>query len=179
MLQSAEHPCTPGSGTDTGCSGYSFSVPYLENAGSLRVKRMKISSQTKRMIPGYSQVYKTLDGDKRIQLRNIPAGSVIDWGHILDEYHGGETDEQKQAIAQLMYWVGVGCKMSYGGSSAAGFPEGVKALINYFGYDDGTHIESRGNFTASAWEDLLYNELLTGHPIAFAGTNTVVEPYSH
>ena len=39
----------PGSGTDTGCSGYSFSVPYLENAGSLRVKRMKISSQTKRM----------------------------------------------------------------------------------------------------------------------------------
>ena len=71
-----------------------------------------------------------------------------------------------------MYWVGVGCKMSYGGSSAAGFPEGVKALINYFGYDDGTHIESRGNFTASAWEDLLYNELLTGHPIAFAGTNT-------
>ena len=51
--------------------------------------------------------------------------------------------------------------MSYGGSSAAGFPEGVKALINYFGYDDGTHIESRGNFTASAWEDLLYNELLT------------------
>ena len=129
-------------------------------------------AETKRMIPGYSQVYSTVDGDKRVQLRNISAGSVIDWDNILNEYHGGETDEQKQAIAQLMYWVGMGCKMSYGGSSAAGFPEGVKALINYFGYDDGTHIESRGNFTAAAWENLLYNELLSGHPVAFAGTNT-------
>jgi hypothetical protein len=60
-------------------------------------------AETKRMIPGYSQVYSTVDGDKRVQLRNIPAGSVIDWDNILNEYHGGETDEQKQAIAQLMY----------------------------------------------------------------------------
>ena len=71
-----------------------------------------------------------------------------------------------------MYWVGMGCKMGYGPSSAAGFPEGVNALVNYFGYDDGTHIESRGNYTIAGWNELLYNELATGHPIAFAGTNT-------
>jgi len=128
--------------------------------------------KTKRMIPGYAMTYNTSEGEKRVQLRNIPSGSVIDWDNILNEYHGNETDEQKNAIAELMYWVGVGCKMSYGSSSGAGFPEGVKALINNFGYDDGTHIESRGNHTAQSWDDLLYNELATGHPIAFAGTNT-------
>ena len=41
-------------------------------------------SQTKRMIPGYSQVYSTVDGEKRVQLRNIPSGSVIDWNNILN-----------------------------------------------------------------------------------------------
>jgi len=129
-------------------------------------------AKTKRVIPGYVMTYNTAQGEKNVQLKNIPSGSVIDWDNILDEYHGEETDAQKQAIAELMYWVGLGCKMGYGASSGAGFPEGVKALINYFGYDDGTRIESRGSYTAQGWEDLLYNELVTGHPIAFAGTNS-------
>lgn len=129
-------------------------------------------AQTKRMIPGYAQKYQTTQGEKSVQLRNIPSESVIDWANMLDDYHGNETEDQKNAIAELMYWVGLGCKMGYGASSAAGFPEGVNALINYFGYDDGTHIESRGNHTIASWNELLYNELATGHPIAFAGTNT-------
>jgi len=129
-------------------------------------------AQTIRLIPGYSQNYETEQGEKRVQLRNIPSGSVIDWANMLDEYHGGETEAQQQAVAQLMYWVGIGCKMGYGLSSAAGFPEGVNALINYFGYDDGTHIESRGNYSAEGWHNLLYNEIADGHPVAFAGTNS-------
>ena len=129
-------------------------------------------SETIRMIPGYYQNYNTTAGKKSVLLHNIPEHSRIDWDNILPDYYGGETDEQKTAVAQLMYWVGLGCKMGYGASSAAGFSEGVKALINYFGYDDGTHIEARHNHSIQSWHDLLYNELATGHPIAFAGTNT-------
>ena len=129
-------------------------------------------SETIRMIPGYYQNYNTTAGKKSVLLHNIPEHSRIDWDNILPDYYGGETDEQKTAVAQLMYWVGMGCKMGYGASSAAGFSEGVKALINYFGYDDGTHIEARHNHSIQSWHDLLYNELATGHPIAFAGTNT-------
>ena len=128
--------------------------------------------KTLRMIPGYALTYPTSEGEKRVQLRNIPAGSVIQWENMVDNYVGGETEAQQQAVAELMYWVGVGCKMGYGPSSGAGFPEGVKALINYFGYDDATRIESRGNYTAAAWDNLLYSEIAKGHPIAFAGTNT-------
>ena len=128
--------------------------------------------KTLRMIPGYALTYPTSQGEKRVQLRNIPAGSVIQWENMADNYVGAETEAQQQAVAELMYWVGVGCKMGYGPSSGAGFPEGVKALINYFGYDDATRIESRGNYTAAAWDNLLYGEIASGHPIAFAGTNT-------
>lgn len=127
---------------------------------------------TTRTIPGYLQHFNTDQGDKAVQLRNIPANSIIDWENMLDIYGDHDSDQQQLAISQLMYWVGLGCKMGYGPSSAAGFPEGVNALIRYFGYDDGTHIESRSNHTIQSWDELLYHELETGHPIAFAGTNS-------
>ena len=132
----------------------------------------KYPSATQRTIPGYVQHFDTNQGDKSVQLRNIPANSAIDWEHMLDVYGNNDSEQQQQAVAQLMYWVGLGCKMGYGPSSAAGFPEGVNALKRYFGYDDGTHIESRSNHTIRSWDDLLYKELETGHPIAFAGTNS-------
>ncbi len=127
---------------------------------------------TKRTIPGYVKRFETDNGDVSVQLRNIPAGSVIDWDNMLDVYHGDESEAQQTAVAQLMYWVGLGSKMDYGPSSAAGFPNAVNALVRYFGYDDGTHIESRSRHSIESWNNLLYNELLTGHPIAFAGTNS-------
>ena len=127
---------------------------------------------TTRTIPGYVQHFATSQGDKSVQLRNVPSNSVIDWDNMVDEYDGDETESQQQAVAQLMYWVGLGCRMGYGPSSAAGFPDAVNALKRYFGYDDGTHIESRYQHTLQSWTDLLYNELATGHPVAFAGTNS-------
>ena len=132
----------------------------------------KYPASTKRTIPGYVQYFDTDKGSKSVQLRNIPANSVIDWEQMLDAYGDHDSEQQQQAVAQLMYWVGLGCKMGYGPSSAAGFPEGVNALKRYFGYDDGTHIESRSNHTIRSWDELLYKELETGHPIAFAGTNS-------
>ena len=129
-------------------------------------------AETKRYIPSYDVEYDTDNGKVKKRINGIPAHSVIDWDNILDEYHGSETALQDTAIAQLMLWVGVGCKMGYGPSSGAGFSAGVNALINYFGYDDGTHIAQRGNYTIEGWSSLLYTEIATGHPIAFAGTNT-------
>lgn len=127
---------------------------------------------TTRTIPGYVQRFSTDQGDKTVQLRNIPSNSVIDWSNMLDVYGNQDSGQQQQAVAQLMYWVGLGCKMGYGPSSAAGFPEAVNALKRYFGYDDGTHTESRSNHTIRSWDELLYRELETGHPIALAGTNS-------
>ena len=129
-------------------------------------------AETQRYIPSYEVEFKAGDNTIKKRLDGIPAHSVIDWDNILDVYTGNETAQQDTAIAQLMYWVGVGCKMGYGPSSGAGFSEGVKALVNYFGFDDGTHIEQRGNFTIEGWSNLLYTELANGHPIAFAGTNS-------
>ena len=129
-------------------------------------------SELKRSIVGYIQKYNTDAGEKNVRLNTIPTGSVIDWDNILDNYNGSENEAQQMAIAQLMYWVGMGCKTDFNASSSAGFPEGIKALVSSFDYDDGIHIENRGKYTIQGWHDLLYQEIATGHPIAFAGTNT-------
>lgn len=128
--------------------------------------------KTKRTIPGYIQKFSTDQGEKSERLNSIPAGSVIDWDNILDHYNGSETENQKKAIAQLMLWVGMDCKMSYGPSSASGYSEGIDGLVNYFDYDDGTHVASRGLYSLQAWDDLIYNEIATGHPVPYGGQNS-------
>ena len=129
-------------------------------------------AKLKQSISGYIQTYNTSAGTKNVRLNTIPKESVIDWGNILDNYNGFETEAQQNAIAQLMYWTGMGCKMNYGPSSGAGFPEAIKALVNCFDYDDGIHIENRSKYTIQGWHDLIYQEIASGHPVAFAGTNS-------
>lgn len=109
-------------------------------------------------------------GGKTITMPSIPKGTKIDWDNMTDTYSSSSTDAQKNAVAELMVYVGTGCKMGYGPSSGAGFAEGIKALIYSFGYDDGSHVEFRRNYGIGEWTDLLYNELKNNHPIAFAGT---------
>lgn len=105
----------------------------------------------------------------QISMPSIPKGTEIDWANMTDIYDGQSTDEQKNAVAELMVYVGTGVKMGYGPSSGAGF-NGGKPLAEYFGYDDATHSEYRSNYTLDEWTDLIYNEIATGHPVAFAGT---------
>lgn len=112
----------------------------------------------------------TSGGGKQITMKSVPRGTKIDWENMTDTYSQASTEEQKNAVAELMVLVGQGVKMGYGPSSGAGFSEGVKALRNYFGYDDGTHVEFRGNYTIGEWTDLLYDEIANNHPVAFAGT---------
>ena len=155
-----------------GTLGYRCATGCVATAIAQVMAYYRYPDATIRTIPGYVQRFSTNQGEKSVQLRNIPANSVIDWSNMLDVYGNHDNAQQQQAVAQLMYWVGLGCKMGYGPSSAAGFPDAVNALKRYFGYDDGTHIESRSNHTIRSWYDLLYNELETGHPVAFAGINS-------
>ncbi len=132
----------------------------------------RFPEKTKRYIPSYKVEYDTSRGKHDFTVPGVAANSVIDWDNMCDVYSGNETEAQQTAVAQLMHWVGVGCKMGYGASSAAFMGNALQALTTYFGYDDGSHMESRGNHTIASWSDLLYSEISTGHPLAFAASNT-------
>ena len=129
-------------------------------------------AQLKRSIPGYRQTYNTTQGEKAVTLNTVPIHSVIDWDNILDNYDGSATEAQRQAIAQLMLWVGMTCKMNYGEQSSSGYSEGIDGLVNYFDFDDGTHVAKRDLYTAKSWNELIYNEIASGHPVPYGGQNS-------
>ena len=123
-------------------------------------------------IPGYVQYYNTWWGLVSVPLNPEPSGQPIVWDKILDKYDGSETDEQRLAAAQLLYWVGLGSKMNYDRSSSTLLDFSIGTLIANFGYEKGAHIAHRSEYSLQGWHDLLYSELANGHPIPFSAYNS-------
>ena len=96
----------------------------------------------------------------------------FDWDNMLDVYGTGATDEQKEAVATLMYSVGVGAKMSYGLSSGAYLSDAYRALIGNFDYDKSLKYAERMFYSINEWNDLIYNEVSNGRPVLYAGYNS-------
>ncbi|HBC28722.1 MAG TPA: hypothetical protein DC006_03440 [Prevotellaceae bacterium] len=134
----------------------------------------KHPSRIRKNIPPISNTYTLDNGAKKtVTTKAVRVGTKIDWDNMADNYTGSETQEQKDAVANLMYYVGQSVGMGYGASSGAGFGSNVSsAFIDYFGYDDGAYTASRTDYTIDGWFDLIYNEIASGHPVGFAGWST-------
>lgn len=119
-------------------------------------------------IPGYQNhtIYKDGTG----YMNAIPAGTALDWANMLDTYTGGETDAQKDAVANLMMYCGVAVEMHYTkDASSASNSKIPDALKNYFGYSRGTRYVSRSNYSDNDWDNLIYNEIASGRPVIYGG----------
>lgn len=134
----------------------------------------KYPARIRKNIPSISNTYTLDNGTKKtVTTKVVRVGTKIDWDNMADNYTGSETQEQKDAVGNLMYYVGQSVGMGYGPSSGAGFGSNVSsAFINYFGYDDSAYTASRSDYTIDGWFDLIYNEIAAGHPVGFAGWST-------
>ena len=94
--------------------------------------------------------------------------TTYDWGNMIDDYDVNSTQEQKEAVATLMWHCGVSVNMYYasGGSSAHLFPS---SLIDYFNYSDDLHAEYRQD--DESWMSLLKADLDLGRPVYYEGSN--------
>ena len=102
---------------------------------------------------------------------NYPAlpSVTFDWDSMTDTYDASSSEESKQAVAELMHYVGRSVRMGYGPSSGAASVNTVNALKNYFGYDKNMYYTSHDRYTYQAWEDLIYSELAAGRPVLMNG----------
>ena len=119
-------------------------------------------------IPGYQNhtIYKDGTG----YMNAIPAGTALDWANMLDTYTGGETDAQKEAVANLMMYCGVAVKMEYTKDASSASNSSIPdALKKYFGYSRGTRYVSRSNYSDDDWDNLIYNEIASGRPVIYGG----------
>lgn len=93
-----------------------------------------------------------------------------DWDNMLDSYDGFFSQQQADAVATLMYHVGVAMGMNYTPSeSGSSLYRTVSALSEHFGYDKSAKYVSRDYYTNAAWEDMVYEELAAHRPVLYAG----------
>jgi len=82
------------------------------------------------------------------------------------------TDTERDAVATLMYHVGVACHMNYGPHSSAAHTELSFGYMNrFFKYIEGTVI-SPDNYPEVEYHSILQKELQNNRPIFYAGNNT-------
>jgi len=97
------------------------------------------------------------------------ANTTYDWKNMLKKYTSSATTAQKNAVATLIYHVGVASNMNYGtASSGANTNAAVKSLLTYFDYDpaiDVCKLDYSGEDNTQA--SIVY-ELQNGRPVLFS-----------
>lgn len=97
----------------------------------------------------------------------------FDWANMRNYYKGNYTEEEAQAVSQLMYAAGLTVEMDYGMSQSAGNIRMVPgALSQNFGYDKSGYEANRFEYSDEEWEELIYQELAARRPVVYNGGPT-------
>lgn len=101
---------------------------------------------------------------------------AYDWDNMLDTYiPGAYNDTQKAAVARLMKACGYSTKMSYGmGGSGTLSRFAAEALVKNFSYNASIQYCERNYYSATEWEEMIYQELESGRPVLYGGQSSSV-----
>ena len=132
-------------------------------------------TETADVIPAYTT------NSNNYSVDAIPAGSVINWSNIQQEYglykdenlvvhNEPYNDVQADAVAELLLYCGASVSMDYGtGSSGAMSTEIPFALIHYLGYKNTAQLLNRDSYSSNDWDEIIYHEMISGRPVLYSG----------
>lgn len=127
----------------------------------------KYPKQLKTDIPGYVNQWNGIP----MEIPTITQEEgVYDWDNMLPKYNkeANATQQQKDAVAKLMYHCGAAVQMNYGPESAASVS--ATKLAKYFGYDADLMMDlNRSTFTLDKWMQIIDTELAAGRPVLYSG----------
>ena len=127
----------------------------------------KYPMQLKADIPGYVNRWNGIPMEIPTITREE---GVYDWDNMLPKYNkeANATQQQKDAVAKLMYHCGAAVQMNYGPESAAAVS--ATKLAKYFGYDADLMMDlNRATFTLDKWMQIIDTELAAGRPVLYGG----------
>ena len=125
-------------------------------------------------------------------LNDYSFGRKYDWDNMLlnyysfyypeDEIYSTDTQEQRNAVAQLMLDCGIMSKMSYGsyytdGSSAV-TSDAILGLTEYMYYDKGIEILERDSHSRADFLSRLKNNINTCGPAIISGTTAAISGHA-
>lgn len=127
----------------------------------------KYPKQLKADIPGYVNRWNGIPMEIPTITREE---GIYDWDNMLPKYNkeANATQQQKDAVAKLMYHCGAAVQMNYGPESAAAVS--ATKLAKYFGYDADLMMDlNRSTFTLDKWMQIIDTELAAGRPVLYGG----------
>ncbi len=118
-------------------------------------------------IPGYTTYSKGIEVSSIASTAPFPTKELLKDTYITED---NRSEEEKNAVAELMYYCGVSIEMDYTNNSSGAFSCDVpNALVKYFGFDTTVRLEIRGDYSYAGWIDLIYGELAAERPVMLAG----------
>lgn len=130
----------------------------------------KYPKQLKADIPGYVNRWNGIP----MEIPTITQEEgIYDWDNMLPKYNkeANATQQQKDAVAKLMFHCGAAVRMSYGPESGAAVSS--SKLAKYFGYDADLMMDlSRSSFTLDKWMQIIDTELAAGRPVLYGGQSS-------
>lgn len=130
----------------------------------------KYPKQLKADIPGYVNRWNGIPMEIPTITREE---GIYDWDNMLPKYNkeANATQQQKDAVAKLMYHCGAAVRMSYGPESGAAVSS--SKLAKNFGYDADLMMDlSRSSFTLDKWMQIIDTELAAGRPVLYGGQSS-------
>ncbi len=104
-------------------------------------------------------------------MSELPA-TTFDYSIMNDWYDKEEnTSAGAQETARLVRYCAQSVKMDFGQSSSSATSQ-RNAFVYYFGFDKDAQQLARTDFTATEWEDMVYNELANGRPVFISARKT-------
>lgn len=110
--------------------------------------------------------------------------STYDWDNMSEVYSRDEqtgkplySEQQANAVSQLMYDCGIASNMGYGvdevGGSGATLGDALSGFIRHFNYDSSAKLEYHLYHTDEEWEKLIYDNLKEGMPVFYTASDTL------
>lgn len=98
--------------------------------------------------------------------------TTFNWANMKNDYSNGYTSDEREAVANLMFYCGLSVNMNYGSTSYAHLCDIPDALKNYFGYNKSTKHVTRSFYSEGNWTDLIYYELSLNRPVLYGGQSS-------
>lgn len=99
-------------------------------------------------------------------------GLSFDWNKMQNTYYGSDASESAQEVAKLMLWCGTAVRVGYNSSGSGADPAEVPgALSYYFNYNSDMRQIDRDVYSATEWDNIIYNELANQRVVYYDATN--------
>ena len=116
---------------------------------------------------------------KKLSVSANFGNTTYDWANMIPNYNGSYTTAQANAVATLMYHVGVAANMDYtvDGSGAVS-SIALAAITEYFGYDKSIHVLPKDFMTEETALQTVASDLQAGRPIYISGSTVNQEGHA-